>query len=194
MPARSLLRSAQDFTQFGDREVRDTAHEATKTDVPDVSKYNEPYVDGGDLQPAGEEGGLTWRPTDAAIGGGGSLDPDATLCHAKKGLPREGDLDRAVGVAPSGKELPVEPELVASDRKPRRFYGVVVVDPVRMSRDAGQVADEIVRHLAGLVGTDVDVRIEITARSGDGFDDEIVRTVTENARTLKFDQHGFEEA
>jgi hypothetical protein len=63
-----------------------------------------------------------------------------------------------------------------------------------MSRDAGQVADEIVKHLAGLVDTDVEVRIEITAKSGDGFDDEVVRTVTENARTLKFDQLGFEEA
>jgi hypothetical protein len=61
-----------------------------------------------------------------------------------------------------------------------------------MSRDAGQVADEVVKHLAGLVDSNVDVRIEITAESGDGFEDEVVRTVTENARTLKFEQHGFE--
>jgi hypothetical protein len=45
------------------------------------------------------------------------------------------------------------------------------VDPVRMSRDAGQVADEVVKHLAGLVDTDVEVRIEITAEAGDGFED-----------------------
>jgi hypothetical protein len=93
-----------------------------------------------------------------------------------------------------GEKLPVEPEAAAPDGKPRRFYGVVVVDPVRMSRDAGQVADEVVKHLTGLVETDVDVRIEITARSDEGFDDDTVRTVTENARTLKFDQHGFEES
>jgi hypothetical protein len=63
-----------------------------------------------------------------------------------------------------------------------------------MSRDAGQVADEVVKHLAGLVDTDVEVRIEITAKSEDGFADDVVRTVTENAKTLKFDQHGFEES
>ncbi len=40
--------------------------------------------------------------------------------------------------------------------------------------------------------TDVEVRIEITAKSDHGFDDEVVRAVTENARTLKFEQHGFE--
>jgi len=93
-----------------------------------------------------------------------------------------------------GEERPDEPQPIATNGKPRRFYGVVGVDPVRMSRDAGQVADEVVKHLAGLMDTDVDVRIEITAKSEDGFDDDVVRTVTENAKTLKFDQHGFEES
>jgi hypothetical protein len=93
-----------------------------------------------------------------------------------------------------GEELPAEAEGLARDGRPRHFYGVVVVDPVRMSRDAGQVADEVVKHLAGLVDAVVDVRIEITAKSGDGFEEEVVRTVTENARTLKFEQHGFEES
>jgi hypothetical protein len=98
------------------------------------------------------------------------------------------------GEEPDGEVLPVEPEPVAADGKPRRFYGVVIVDPVRMSRDAGQVADEVVKHLAGVIDTDVEVRIEITANSDDGFEDDVVRAVTENARTLKFEQHGFEES
>ena len=48
------------------------------------------------------------------------------------------------------------------------------------------------KHLAGLVDADVEVRLEITATREDGFPDDVVRTVTENAKTLKFDQHGFE--
>jgi hypothetical protein len=104
--------------------------------------------------------------------------------------PSGGDGEETEG----GEDLPVEPEPVAAGGNPRRFYGVVGVDPVRMSRDAGQVADEVVKHLAGLVDTDVEVRIEITAQSEDGFADDVVRTVTENAKTLKFDQHGFEES
>ena len=64
-----------------------------------------------------------------------------------------------------------------------------------MQRTTSQlVADAIVKHLAGLLDAGIDVRIETTAKSEDGFDDEIVRTVTENARTLKFEQHGFEES
>jgi hypothetical protein len=76
---------------------------------------------------------------------------------------------------------------------PRRFYASVSLDPVRLSRDAGQVADEVVKHLAGLVDADVEVRLEITVTTEDGFPDDVVRTVTENSKTLRFDQHGFEE-
>ena len=79
-------------------------------------------------------------------------------------------------------------------RAPRRFYGTVSVDPVRMSRDAGQIADEVVKHLVGLVDAAVAVRIEIEATNDEGFPDDVVRTVTENAKTLKFDQQGFEES
>jgi hypothetical protein len=75
---------------------------------------------------------------------------------------------------------------------PTRFYGTVELDAMRMSRDAGQVADEVVKHLTGLVDAEVEVRLEVTATRDEGFPDDVLRTVTENARTLKFDQHGFE--
>lgn len=74
----------------------------------------------------------------------------------------------------------------------RRFFAVKSLDPQRVSRDADQIATEIVTHLVGLVGADVEVKLEITAEVADGVPDDVVRTVTENAKTLKFDQHGFE--
>ena len=75
----------------------------------------------------------------------------------------------------------------------RRFFGVKSLDPQRVSRDADQIATEIVTHLVGLVGANVEVKLEITAEVPDGVPDDVVRTVTENAKTLKFEQHGFEE-
>ena len=43
-----------------------------------------------------------------------------------------------------------------------------------------------------------DADVEVQARDHrdvpDGVPDDVVRTVTENAKTLKFEQHGFEEA
>ena len=83
---------------------------------------------------------------------------------------------------------------VAAPVRPRRFHGTVALDPSRVGRDAGRVADEIVSHLAGLVGSQVEVTLEIHGEVADGVPDKVVRTVTENSRTLKFTDHGFEES
>jgi hypothetical protein len=74
----------------------------------------------------------------------------------------------------------------------RRFYASTALDPMRMSRDASRIADEIVQHLAGLVDANVEVRLELRAESASGVPDNVVRTVTENCRTLKFDTAEFE--
>ncbi len=37
------------------------------------------------------------------------------------------------------------------------------------------------------------MKVEIEAIDTDGFDEGKIRTVSENAQTLKFDQSGFEE-
>ncbi len=50
----------------------------------------------------------------------------------------------------------------------------------------------MIAHLVGQVGAEVTVTIEIEASLQDGASDQIVRTVTENSRTLKFRSHGFE--
>lgn len=61
-----------------------------------------------------------------------------------------------------------------------------------MGRDAGRTAEEVIAHLSGLVGADVTVTLEIQAEVPSGASDNVVRTVTENCRTLKFSDHGFE--
>lgn len=78
--------------------------------------------------------------------------------------------------------------------KPRRFHGVVVLDTLRMGRDAGRIAEEIVQHLSSMTGVDVSVTLEIEANIPEGASDELVRTITENCRTLKFRTQGFEES
>jgi hypothetical protein len=76
---------------------------------------------------------------------------------------------------------------------PRRFHGSVTLDTARVGRDAGRVAEEVIAHLSGLVAAHVTVTLEIEASIPSGTPDHVVRTVTENSRTLKFTQHGFEE-
>jgi hypothetical protein len=69
----------------------------------------------------------------------------------------------------------------------------VSLDPARAGRDAGRIADEVITHLVGLVGSKVQVTLEIEAEIPEGASDNVVRTVTENSRTLKFASNsGFE--
>ncbi|MGE4067441.1 MAG: Swt1 family HEPN domain-containing protein [Vicinamibacterales bacterium] len=74
----------------------------------------------------------------------------------------------------------------------RRFHGRVTVNPLRAGADAGKIAEEVISHLAGLMKAKVSVTLEIEAELPDGASDQVVRTVTENCRTLKFDSQGFE--
>jgi hypothetical protein len=72
-----------------------------------------------------------------------------------------------------------------------RFYGRVPLDPVRMLRDLGEIADAVVAQL-GRADADIKVTLEIEADAPDGFPEDVRRTVSENARTLRFTAQEFE--
>jgi predicted AAA+ superfamily ATPase len=80
----------------------------------------------------------------------------------------------------------------ASSVRPTRFHGTISLDPERVGRDAGRIAEEVVAHLTGIVGANVRVILEIEAQVVDGISETVERTVMENARTLKFESQGFE--
>ncbi|CUS37815.1 Swt1 family HEPN domain-containing protein [Candidatus Nitrospira nitrificans] len=97
------------------------------------------------------------------------------------------------GVSGSDATSPTNGTASQEIPKPKRFHGSVILDPTRVGRDAGRIADEVISHLVGLMGSDVTVTLEIEARIPNGTPDNVVRTVTENSRTLKFTSQGFEE-
>jgi hypothetical protein len=73
-----------------------------------------------------------------------------------------------------------------------RFHGSVELDPARVGRDASRIADEVIAHLSGLVGSKLEVTLEIHAELPNGAPEHVVRTVTENGRALRFSTQGFE--
>ncbi len=109
--------------------------------------------------------------TTAVVLGGGDSTGTSTPQPGKTGAP------------------PAPPE----SQKPKRFHGTVALDPARAGRDASRIADEVIAHLAGLVDANVRVTLEVEAEIPEGVPDNVVRTVTENSRTLKFTSQGFEE-
>jgi hypothetical protein len=60
------------------------------------------------------------------------------------------------------------------------------------AREYGRIPSEVIQHLATIEELELEVHQEITAVARTGFDESKVRTVSENARTLKFEQSGFE--
>ena len=80
----------------------------------------------------------------------------------------------------------------AAPAKAKRYHGSVRLDPTRVGRDASQIADEVIAHLSGLVGAEVRLTLEIEADIPDGAPEDVMRIVTENTKTLKFEDTGFE--
>jgi len=95
--------------------------------------------------------------------------------------------------APQPHSIEQPEPVVPVSISPRRFFASVTLDETRIGRDAGRIAEEVVQHLADLPGATVEVTMEIQVRMPDGASEQVVRTVTENCKTLKFKSHGFEE-
>lgn len=93
---------------------------------------------------------------------------------------------------PGTPATPGQPVQTVASAKPKRFHGTVALDATRTGRDAGRIAEVVISHLSALVGANVTVTLEIEAQIPNGAPDNVVRTVTENSRTLKFTNHGFE--
>ncbi|WKX63203.1 Swt1 family HEPN domain-containing protein [Microcystis aeruginosa PCC 7806] len=143
---------------------------------PSISSHSllvKPDVAMGQLEAEKPANPPTAAETDSVI----SSDPDRPLYLTS-------------GVRLTAKESP--DDLVEKKPVLRRFYGIVSIDPLRINRDAPAIANEIIQHLTRLSGARVKVTLEIEAEIPDGAPDDVVRTVTENCRTLKFNNQSFE--
>ena len=96
-------------------------------------------------------------------------DPVGLLVKPERALAQLADEREAASSGPVGPRPgpdgaePISPPVEPEDRKPKRFYGRVQLDPLRVTRDVGQIADAIVQHLSGLLGAEVEVTLELSA-------------------------------
>lgn len=120
------------------------------------------------------------------------LDEDAKREAEKAGAGDEpkGGTEPRGGEKKGGNEPP-PPQPQPS--RPKRFFGSVKLSPTRLGKEAASIAEEVVAHLQAQKGAEVEVTMEIHVTIPDGAPENIVRTVTENAKTLKFESMGFEE-
>ena len=72
-----------------------------------------------------------------------------TPVSAPPGPPLSGQPPEVLG-DPSTTVTPPKPAAL-----PKRFHGSVTLDPARVGRDAGKIAEEVIADLSGLVGAEV---------------------------------------
>ena len=77
--------------------------------------------------------------------------------------------------------------------KNKRFFMSADLDTTRINRDVQKYVEEVIQHLTSVDGTKVKVSLEVEAESAEGFPHQIVRTISENCRTLRARDSGFEE-
>ena len=91
------------------------------------------------------------------------------------------DLD---DIPPGPWTPPVTPPPMPEQPKNRHFGMTVTLDNTRVVRNVGNLMDEVINHLMNVDGAKVEIRLLVDAIMPDGTPAPVVRTVTENCRTL----------
>lgn len=80
-----------------------------------------------------------------------------------------------------------------SSPKNRHFYMSVKLDNTRVNRDMNNYVQEIIQHLMAVNGADVEMKLEVQVEASEGIPASTVRTVSENCKTLKVTDFGFDD-
>ena len=73
-----------------------------------------------------------------------------------------------------------------------RFYMSAQLDTTRINRDVQRLVEEVISHLTSTDSCKVEMTLEVSAEAEDGFPVPTVRAVSENCRTLKVKDFGFD--
>jgi predicted AAA+ superfamily ATPase len=73
------------------------------------------------------------------------------------------------------------------------FHGVRRLDPEMYGRDWAKIASEVLAHLASVDRVDLEITVDIRAHAPEGVPDAKARTVSENAKVLKFEIARFDD-
>lgn len=80
-----------------------------------------------------------------------------------------------------------------STPKNTRFFMSAKLDNTRVNKNVNDYLTEVIQHLMSVDGADVELTLEVSVSASSGIPSSIVRTVSENCRTLKIQDFGFED-
>ena len=91
-------------------------------------------------------------------------------------------------IDPIDPNPPVEPRALNT-----HFYMSAKLDNTRVNRDVNNYVQEIIQHLMAVDGSEVELKLEVEVTAPDGIPNNVVRTVSENCRTLRVTDFGFND-
>jgi hypothetical protein len=121
------------------------------------------------------------------------VQPERAIARREKDLP---SFRPQPPVPEPGPDVPPRPVPVPTPDRPltkSRYFGTKMLRADRYALDFKNLADEVLAPLSAGAGVRLTVRVEIEAESLAGFDEAKIRTVSENATVLKFEQSAFED-
>jgi len=107
---------------------------------------------------------------------------------------RDGDASTINRMLPETAQTSLTPEETQSETaKNTQFYMSAQLDTTRIGRDVQKLVEEIINHLTTVDDAQVEVTLELNVKSPNGLPKEVVRTISENCKTLHIKDYGFDE-
>ncbi len=104
-----------------------------------------------------------------------------------------GDSEGASLPLPSRDTGGGEKEALPENPKNTHFFMSAQLDTTRIGRDVQRLVEEVISHLSSVDGAKVEVSLELNATSPNGMSQKVVRTISENCKTLKVQSFGFDD-
>ena len=105
-------------------------------------------------------------------------------------VPGPGPVSPPVG--PGSKHPTGDPHVPSAGAVKNQFYATVDVDAVTAKLKFAEIVDEIVEQFTAKLGVEVSISVEIQAKSREGFDEGLQRSVKENCNVLRFNSSEFD--
>jgi hypothetical protein len=95
-------------------------------------------------------------------------------------------------VEPPGEKPPPPPPPPSPERRPRRFYAKIALDPNRPTPQVSNIAQSILSELDRTRGATIKLTLDIDAEAPEGFPEDVESVVRDNAESLRLTDFGFE--
>jgi hypothetical protein len=109
--------------------------------------------------------------------------------------PEQGNGDNSDEPVGNRVNITEKPSIPSESEQPqnKHFFMTAQLDNTRINRDVQRLIEEVISHLTSVDGVEAEISLEVNVTAPNGLSPSVVRTVSENCRTLKVQSFGFDK-